>query len=329
MPRHKDTIITPNDGLRAARRFLGSPVGRSAGRPAPMGRGEFADAINAELYEQHPRTAHRHTVDADYIGKLERGEIRWPGELRRAAIRAVLGVDSDDVLGFRSPKARTDYDVSATERANRFFLSSAVRVLAFERGVRQFLCLSAGLPSPCTAGPTIARNARPRTRILCAGSSPPASGVATQGARVYPIETDLNNVATVVHQPSVTEQLDLSRPTGLLMIGTLETVRDDREAETAMLQLVDALAPDSYVVFSNCTMDYASTTQTAIYDRMSSLGKTEVSARPRAVIERWATSLELLEPGIVPVAEWQPDDEPGYHPATTGFVSYGFVGRVP
>ena len=192
-----------------------------------------------------------------------------------------------------------------------------------------FLCLSAGLPSPCTAGLAVALNARPRTRVVCAGSSSRASAVATPSASVYPVEADLSNAATVLHHPSVAERLDLSRPTGLLMVATLETVRDDREAATAMLQLVDALATDSYVMVSNCTMDYASATQTAIYDRMSSLGKTAVSARSRAVIERWAAALELLEPGIVPVAEWQPGVELDDLPPTTGVASYGFVGRVP
>jgi hypothetical protein len=44
-------------------------------------------------------------LDANYIGKLEQGTIRWPREPdRRTAFRAVLGVDTDAELGFRCPR---------------------------------------------------------------------------------------------------------------------------------------------------------------------------------------------------------------------------------
>jgi hypothetical protein len=36
----------------------------------------------------------------DRIGKIERGQTRWPGEWRRRGFRAVLGAPSDTELGF-------------------------------------------------------------------------------------------------------------------------------------------------------------------------------------------------------------------------------------
>lgn len=39
-------------------------------------------------------------LDAGYLGKLERGIIRWPSKLYREALRATLSVSTDVALGF-------------------------------------------------------------------------------------------------------------------------------------------------------------------------------------------------------------------------------------
>ncbi|WP_434742452.1 hypothetical protein [Micromonospora sp. SH-82] len=62
-----------------------------------MSRQELAEAVNTYLYEQH---RHHFVVDARYIGKLERGEHRWPFARYRTALRAVLGNVTDAELGF-------------------------------------------------------------------------------------------------------------------------------------------------------------------------------------------------------------------------------------
>ncbi|WP_146017440.1 hypothetical protein [Verrucosispora sp. ts21] len=83
----------PNNLLRAARLAQRSPSG--SGRP--MSRQELADAVNAYAYR---RTGRRVAVDARYVGKLERGEHRWPYEHCRTALREVLGKSTDAELGF-------------------------------------------------------------------------------------------------------------------------------------------------------------------------------------------------------------------------------------
>ncbi|WP_434739291.1 hypothetical protein [Micromonospora sp. SH-82] len=83
----------PNDLLRAARLARRSPSG--SGRP--MSRQELAEAVNAYAYEHAGRSV---TVDARYVGKLERGEHRWPFEPCRTALRMVLGKSTNAELGF-------------------------------------------------------------------------------------------------------------------------------------------------------------------------------------------------------------------------------------
>jgi hypothetical protein len=74
-----------------------------------MSREELADAVNAALDRVYPdgRLASQY-VDARWVGKLERGEHRWPSLERRAALRLVFGVLTDDELGLYSPRRSED-----------------------------------------------------------------------------------------------------------------------------------------------------------------------------------------------------------------------------
>jgi hypothetical protein len=62
-----------------------------------MSRQELADEVNNYLFAKTERVF---DLDGGYVGKLERGEHRWPGDLYREGFRAVLCVDSDAELGF-------------------------------------------------------------------------------------------------------------------------------------------------------------------------------------------------------------------------------------
>lgn len=83
----------PNEQLRLARES--SPSADVPG--TAMSRQELADRVNAYLFD---RTGRLHELDDNYVGKLERGIIRWPHASYREALRAVLGAATDRELGF-------------------------------------------------------------------------------------------------------------------------------------------------------------------------------------------------------------------------------------
>jgi hypothetical protein len=89
-------VAEPNELLRSARARSESP--ESPGQS--ISRAELADEVNAWIYGNTvPRRVAE--LDANYIGKLERGVIKWPQGDYRAGLRAVLGARSDADLGFR------------------------------------------------------------------------------------------------------------------------------------------------------------------------------------------------------------------------------------
>lgn len=87
-----------NERLRAARELVESP--NSPG--LPMTRQELAEAVNEQVYRASMGT-HASPVDANHIGKWERGVIRWPAARYRAALRAILDAGTDQELGFVRP----------------------------------------------------------------------------------------------------------------------------------------------------------------------------------------------------------------------------------
>lgn len=65
-----------------------------------LSRQELADRVNTQVERATGRPG---ALDANYIGKLERGVISWPRDHYRAAFRAVLGIATDRELGFTRP----------------------------------------------------------------------------------------------------------------------------------------------------------------------------------------------------------------------------------
>lgn len=86
-------VRRPNDVLRRARLGMASPSG--SGRR--MSRQELAEAVNVYLFATTRRVSN---LDGNYVGRLERGEYRWPCKAYRQAFRAVLGASTDAELGF-------------------------------------------------------------------------------------------------------------------------------------------------------------------------------------------------------------------------------------
>ncbi|MEV1249897.1 hypothetical protein [Nonomuraea sp. NPDC049750] len=112
----------PNLLMQQARERLPSPAdpGEHASRQ------ELADLVNTWLFENHHR---RGGLTQEYVGKLERGEVRWPNRDYREALRTVLGAECDRDLGF-SRSRRTDSAVTVTEVDRKGFIRTALGAVA-------------------------------------------------------------------------------------------------------------------------------------------------------------------------------------------------------
>jgi SAM-dependent methyltransferase len=216
-------------------------------------------------------------------------------------------------------------------RAQRAFLGRAVRYLAREAGIRQYLDVGTGIP---TAGNVhdVAQEIAPESRVLYVDNDPIVLAHAralmggTAEGRVSFIQGDLREPEAILGDPAVARTLDLTEPVGLVLIGVMHHLRDDDDPRRIVATLVDALAPGSYLVLSQTTPDFDPEAMRGLAAASEQGGIPNVP-RSLADTEPFFAGLVLVEPGLVPMAAWRPD--PGAERDPRSVYAYGGVARKP
>jgi hypothetical protein len=230
--------------------------------------------------------------------------------------------------------------VNPTGRAgpleNRAFMVRAVRYLAAEAGIRQFLDIGTGIPTSPNVH-EVAQSAAPASRIAYADNDPVVLAHARalmnsgpDGRTVY-IDGDMRVPDSILNAPALSEVLDLSRPVGLLLIAVLHLIDDAEEAYGYCRRYVAAMPSGSYLVVTHLSDDLAPERIRNVSQSMRQRGMTLVP-RSKAGIERFFDGLDLVEPGLELAHRWRPDPgtASGRDPGYDADVSiYGAVARKP
>jgi S-adenosyl methyltransferase len=216
-------------------------------------------------------------------------------------------------------------------RENRKFLGRAVRYLAGDAGIRQFLDIGTGLPSANNTH-EVAQRIAPDSRVVYADNDPlvlaHARALLTsspEGRTAY-IQADLREPEKILANPMVHEVLDLSEPVALVLVAILHFIADGEDPGAIVATLLAALPPGSYLVASHITPEHD---PESIHGAERNYRASGVTAQARTAEEfgRMVFSgLELISPGVVLVSEWRPD-EPGPRPKPAEVNWYGAVGR--
>jgi hypothetical protein len=217
-------------------------------------------------------------------------------------------------------------DTPFMARENRRFLGRAVRFLA-ESGVRQFIDIGSGLP---TVGNTheIAQEIIPDARVVYVDNDPVvlAHGRALLAAddNTTVATADLHNPDDVLGHAETTKLIDFDEPVGILLIAMVHFLASSERPEV-MGRLRDALVPGSHITATHTSTDGQSADAIAQIEAVYATTPTPIYLRSRAEISPFFDGLEMVEPGLVMLHEWQPDQEdPG--PAPTRWM-YGGMGR--
>ncbi|SDH11532.1 S-adenosyl methyltransferase [Nonomuraea jiangxiensis] len=225
-------------------------------------------------------------------------------------------------------------EVRETARDNRAFLGKAVRLMA-EQGVRQFLDLGAGLPTQENVH-QVAQRVDPEARVVYVDSDPivlaHARALLADNPHTVAIWGDITDPETILKDPEVVERLDFGRPTAVLVSAVLHFVADDRHVSDIVTTLRRPLTAGSHLLISHF---YAPD-----LDDVKVLAGQQVyrSTRPGALVARsfeqiaaYFDGMTLLEPGLVPVRSWRPDNEidelEGIDLSRPALI--GAVGRLP
>jgi O-methyltransferase involved in polyketide biosynthesis len=221
-------------------------------------------------------------------------------------------------------------DIGEYARADRAFLARAVRHLAAEAGIRQFLDIGTGLP---TANNThqIAQSVAPDSHIVYVDNDPlvlvHARALLTsdpKGATAY-IDADLHDPATILAEAA--ETLDFTRPVALTLLGVVNFISDDDEAYSIVRRLLDTVPSGSYLVVSHTITSPETTAMDAAVAFWNEHGTPKLTQRTPEQVARFFDGLEVLEPGVVSCSRWRPEATPFGEPAEVAL--YGGVGRKP
>jgi S-adenosyl methyltransferase len=193
--------------------------------------------------------------------------------------------------------------------ANRYFLGRAVRFCAQE-GIDQFLDLGSGIPTVGNVHEA-ARAIDPAARVAYVDNEPVTVASAAALLDGDPLATitaaDLREPDAVFGSPDVREVLDLSRPVALLTVSVMQFVHDDEEAAGLLADYRSRLAPGSVHALSHVTGDHDTTELTAAEDEYRATANPGL-LRTREQFAALLGDVELVDPGIVDVTEWRPED---------------------
>ena len=219
--------------------------------------------------------------------------------------------------------------VVAGARANRAFLGRVVGWLAAECGVRQFLDIGTGLPSPGSTH-EVAQAIAPESRVVYVDNDPlvlvHARALlvsAPQGVCEY-VDADLRDTATIA--AAAAAALDFTQPAAVLLLAVLHFIPDADDPAGIIASLASVLAPGSYVVISHLTADIAPSQVSAGVAAYNTRVPAGLVPRTHSQVSALFGGLPLVPPGVVPVTEWRP---PIAGHSRQPADMYGGLARIP
>ncbi len=229
-------------------------------------------------------------------------------------------------------------------RQNRKFLYRAVRYLAQEEGIDQFLDLGSGLPTENNVH-EVAQQFHPDARVVYVDIDPVVmvhghALMATDPQTGF-VHADLTEPEKILNAPETKQLLDFSRPMAVLLFSIPHCMPDDADARRAVRGCMEPTVSGSFMALSHAC---ATTPEARAYaDEL--IGGTGLPWKTRspADIDAMVDDLEPVEPGLGDINDWRPDpDQPPLsppHPVVEPYVDtpvlhrrifeYGGVLRKP
>jgi hypothetical protein len=255
---------------------------------------------------------------------------------RLARVRnAISGGDANFTVDRDLVKSLADATPSGLEglqgvlEALQRFKTRAVRTVAEESDVRQFLHVGTATSSSEMVHEHVLPLV-PDARIVY------ASYDTTTLAHVHDLWRDAPEGA-VAHVHSrfddpqrilrgTAETLDLAKPIAVLLPTTLNVVTDE-VAQGLVDALRNALAPGSYIVMAETSLDIYAEGAAEVVEMLNTVLEEPYIARSRSEIAHHLAGFDLIEPGLVPIEQWRSEGDPPFLPLGQLIPLFAAVGR--
>ncbi|MEU9910850.1 SAM-dependent methyltransferase [Streptomyces sp. NPDC051001] len=218
-------------------------------------------------------------------------------------------------------------------RANRDWMHRAVRWLAAEAGIRQFLDIGSGIPTSPNIH-EIAQSAAPDARVVYVDNDPLVLALSEgllnstpQGRTAY-VEADMRDPAAILGSPQFRETLDPGEPVALTVIAIVHFMLDEHDAVGIVRRLLEPLPSGSYLAMSIGTAEFAPE-EVGRVAREYAARDMPMRLRTHPEAEEFFAGLDLVAPGVVQVHKWHPDGTDTQTIRDEDIAMYGAVGRKP
>jgi S-adenosyl methyltransferase len=194
---------------------------------------------------------------------------------------------------------------------NRRFLRRAVRFLAGQAGIDQFLDIGVGLPTQ-GAVHEVAHEINPRSRVAYVDYDPivvaHANALLATPDQSVVVAEDIRRPAELLANPVIRGHLDFDRPVAVLVLAIFHFVADEDDPGAIAASLRAALAPGSYLVLTHICQELlpdqaAAARAKDVYRK----ARQPIQARSAEAIRGFFGDFELVEPGLVPKHGWRPE----------------------
>jgi hypothetical protein len=202
-------------------------------------------------------------------------------------------------------------NVRHVARENRAFLGRAVRFLA-ERGIHQFIDIGTGLPTGKNVH-QVALDVAPDSRIVYIDNDPivlvHARALLADNAQTSVIDGDLHDPKSLTEHPEIRAHIDFDKPFAIILCAIVHFVGDDEEAAGIVTYLRETLPPGGALVLSHGFKGEINDEAIARAEEVYSHTKGALKVRDRDRINEYFTGLDLVEPGVVHVGSWRPEND--------------------
>jgi hypothetical protein len=220
-------------------------------------------------------------------------------------------------------------------RENRAFLGRAIRYLAGEAGVDQFLDIGSGLPTADNVH-EVAQAVNPAARVVYVDNDPlvlahaRALLTSTPEGRCAYIQADLRDPKSILAAPEVRDTLDFTRPIALILSAVVHFLLPEDEPARIVSTLVEALPSGSCVVASHGSTEYGTKEEADVLIKIITAGGVHIAPRDaRDFADIVFSGLKLVPPGVVLLPEWRPISATIPRPAAREVGTNAAVARKP
>jgi hypothetical protein len=217
-------------------------------------------------------------------------------------------------------------EIAVMARQSRRFLIRVVRHLAAEAGIRQFLDVGTGLPTMQNTH-EVAQQVAPDSRIVYVDNDPMVltharallDGTTAEGAATY-VHADYHDPEKIL--TGAEEVLDFQQPIAVMFMGVLGYEPDLDVVRSIVGRMMSDAAAGSHLVLWDGTNTTPAVVEGA--EKLAESGGAPYILRSPEELASCFEGLTMVEPGMVQISAWRPDDadiEP--------IEAYGAVARKP